>query len=46
MITYNHEVFIREAIEDVLMQEVDFPVEFVIADNTSKDKTSNMNKLT
>ncbi len=39
MITYNHEHFIREAIEGVLMQEVDFPVEFLIADDFSPDGT-------
>jgi glycosyltransferase involved in cell wall biosynthesis len=40
MITYNHEEFVREAIEGVLMQEVDFPVELVIADDASPDRTS------
>lgn len=39
MITYNHEQFIREAIEGVLMQEVDFPIEFLIADDFSPDGT-------
>jgi glycosyltransferase involved in cell wall biosynthesis len=40
MITYNHEAFIAEAIEGVLMQEVDFPVELIIADDCSPDRTS------
>lgn len=40
MITYKHEPFIKEAIEGVLMQEVDFPVELIIADDCSPDKTS------
>lgn len=39
MITYNHEKYIVEAIEGVLMQEVDFEVEFVIADDASTDRT-------
>lgn len=39
MITFNHEKFIREAIEGVLMQEVDFDVEFIIADDASPDFT-------
>jgi glycosyltransferase involved in cell wall biosynthesis len=40
MITYKHEAFIAEAIEGVLMQEVDFPVELIIADDCSPDGTS------
>lgn len=39
MITYNHAKFIAEAIEGVLMQEVDFEVELVIADDSSTDRT-------
>jgi len=39
MITYNHEKFIAEAIEGVLMQEVDFEVELIIADDCSTDNT-------
>jgi glycosyltransferase involved in cell wall biosynthesis len=40
MITYKHEAFIAEAIEGVLMQECDFEVELIIADDSSPDKTS------
>lgn len=39
MITYNHEKFISEAIEGVLMQEIDFKLELVIADDCSEDRT-------
>lgn len=40
MITYNHEAFIAEAIEGVLMQDADFPIEFIIADDCSPDRTN------
>lgn len=39
MITYNHERFISQAIESVLMQQTDFPVELVIGEDCSKDGT-------
>ena len=39
MITYNHEAFIAEAIESVLMQETDFDIELIIANDASSDKT-------
>jgi glycosyltransferase involved in cell wall biosynthesis len=39
IITYNHVDYIREAIESVLMQEVDFPMEIVIGDDESTDGT-------
>ncbi|WP_052406657.1 glycosyltransferase [Clostridium culturomicium] len=39
MITYNHSKFIGEAIESVLMQKVDFPIEIVIGDDCSTDNT-------
>jgi glycosyltransferase involved in cell wall biosynthesis len=39
MITYNHEKFIREAIESVLSQKTNFTFELVIADDCSKDNT-------
>lgn len=40
MITYNHEKYIREAIEGVLMQECDFEVELIIANDCSPDETN------
>jgi len=39
MITYNHENFIREAIEGVLMQQTDFQLELVIGEDCSSDLT-------
>lgn len=39
MITYNHENYIREAIEGVLMQIVNFQYELIIGDDCSSDKT-------
>lgn len=40
MITYNHAPFVAAAIESVLAQEVDFPVELVIGDDCSTDGTA------
>lgn len=39
MITYNQEKFIRDAIEGVLMQDVAFDIEVIIADDNSSDNT-------
>lgn len=39
MITYNHEKFISEAIEGVLMQKTDFPIELIIGEDCSTDNT-------
>ena len=39
MITYNHEKFIEEAINGVLMQETDFDVELIISNDNSPDQT-------
>ena len=40
MISYNHERFVAQAIESVLMQDVDFPMEIVIGDDCSTDGTA------
>lgn len=39
LITYNHENYIRQAIEGILMQKVDFDWELIIADDCSTDTT-------
>lgn len=39
MITYNHESFIRQAIDGVMMQKTDFEFELVIGEDASQDKT-------
>lgn len=39
MITYNHEDYIRDAIESVLKQETDFPFELVVGEDCSTDDT-------
>ena len=44
MITYNHENFIREAIEGVLMQQCDFEIELIIVNDCSTDSTDKVIK--
>ncbi len=39
MTTYNHEPYIRQAIEGVMMQKTDFEFELVIGEDCSQDKT-------
>lgn len=39
MITYNHEPYIARAIEGVLSQETSFPIELVVGEDCSTDRT-------
>lgn len=39
MITYGHEKFIEEAINGVLMQEIDFEIELIVSNDASPDNT-------
>jgi len=42
MLTYNHEKYIAQAIESVLMQQVNFDYELIIGDDCSFDNTQNI----
>ncbi len=44
IITYNHEKYISEAIESVLMQKTDFPFDIIIHDDASNDNTAQLVK--
>ena len=44
MITYGHEKYIRQAIEGVLMQQCDFEVELIVANDCSPDATDQIIK--
>jgi glycosyltransferase involved in cell wall biosynthesis len=39
MTTYNHENYISQALDGVLMQQVDFPYEIVVGEDKSTDRT-------
>lgn len=39
MIAYNHEAFISQALDSILAQQTRFPVEIVIGDDNSRDRT-------
>ncbi|MCL2050589.1 MAG: glycosyltransferase [Lachnospiraceae bacterium] len=42
ILTYNHEEYIGQALESVLNQEIDVPVELLIFDDASTDNTQNV----
>ncbi len=44
MITYNHEKYIAKAIEGVVKQECNFPIELIIVEDHSSDETLNICK--
>ncbi len=44
MITYGHEKFIEEAINGVLMQECNFEIELIVANDCSQDNTNKIVK--
>lgn len=43
-ITYNHEDYISEALDGILMQKTDFPFEIIVHDDCSVDNTVNILK--
>ena len=42
IVTYNHEKFIAQAIEGVLMQKTNFDYEILIGEDDSTDNTRNI----
>lgn len=40
--TYNHEKYIREALDGIFMQKVNFPMEVIIHDDASTDSTADI----
>ena len=42
VITYNHEKYIRDCLDSIFTQEIDFPFEVIVADDYSTDDTRNI----
>lgn len=42
VITYQHEKYIKKALDSVLRQNVDFPIEIIVADDCSQDGTQDI----
>lgn len=42
MITYNHELYVKKAIESVFAQETNFEIELVVGDDASTDNTASI----
>jgi glycosyltransferase involved in cell wall biosynthesis len=40
VVTYNHEKFVAQTLDSILMQQTTFPFEIVVGDDCSKDKTT------
>jgi glycosyltransferase involved in cell wall biosynthesis len=46
MIAYQHEAYIAQAVDSVLMQDVDRSIELVIGDDCSSDRTASFSRRT
>ncbi|EKN62793.1 glycosyltransferase [Schinkia azotoformans] len=44
LVTYNHEKYIKEAMDSILLQQLDYDYEIVVADDCSTDDTLNIIK--
>lgn len=44
LVTYNHSDYIRQSLESILMQKVDFQYKIIVADDCSTDETVNIIK--
>jgi glycosyltransferase involved in cell wall biosynthesis len=44
VVTYNHEKFVSQALDSILMQQTTFPFEIIVGDDCSKDNTVNILK--
>ena len=42
VLTFNHEKYIAQALDSILMQKVDFNYEILVGDDASSDETANI----